>query len=64
MFAKFIISCRMEYDELCRQIDDGEVPAGHGVRMRIEIPADDVDRIRFERIAMMNGGLDGGLGSH
>jgi hypothetical protein len=61
MFAKFIISCRVEYDELCRQIDQGGVPAGHGVIMRIEIPPDDVDRMRFERIAVMNGGLDGGV---
>jgi len=60
-FAKFIISCRMEYDELCRRIDDGEIPAGHGVTMRLEIPPDDIDRIRFERIAALNGDLNGGV---
>lgn len=50
-FAKFILSCRHEYDVLCERIDEGEIPAGHGVKMMIEIPADDVDRIRFDRIA-------------
>jgi hypothetical protein len=62
-FAKFIISCRAEYDELCERIDRGEVPAGHGLIVRLEIPPEDVDRIRFERIAALNGGLDGGIGS-
>jgi hypothetical protein len=49
-FAKFILSCRKQYDELCRSIDDGEVPGGHGVSIRIDIPAEDIDRIRFDRI--------------
>ena len=62
-FAKFIISCRMQFDELCRQIEAGEVPAGHGCIMRLEMTADDVDRLRFERIAALNGDLNGGIGS-
>lgn len=58
-FAKFIVSCRHEYDILCARIDDGDIPAGHGVVIRIEIPAEDIDRIRFDLIAAMTGGLDG-----
>jgi hypothetical protein len=53
----------MRFDELCRQIEAGEVPAGHGCIMRLEMTADDVDRLRFERIAALNGDLNGGIGS-
>ena len=60
-FAKFIISCRQEYDVLCDTIRRGEVPAGHSATISIRIPADWVDRIRFDIIAGMNGDLDGGI---
>lgn len=59
-FAKFILSAREEYDVLCERIAAGDVPARHSVIIRIEIPADWVDRIRFDLIAAMDGGLDGG----
>lgn len=60
-FAKFILSAKHEYDKLCEQIAAGEVPARYGVTIQIDIPADWIDRMRFELIAAMNGGLDGGL---
>jgi hypothetical protein len=50
-FAKFILTAKREYELLCERIDAGELPGGHGVRIMIEIPADDIDRIRFDRIA-------------
>jgi hypothetical protein len=53
-FAKFILSARKEYDALCDRVAAGEVPAGYGVTILIEIPAGDVDRIRFDLIAAMN----------
>lgn len=52
-FAKFIISCREEYDVLCDRIREGVVPAGHSATISIRIPADWVDRIRFDVIAEM-----------
>jgi hypothetical protein len=60
-FAKYILSCRKEYDVLCGRIANGELPAGSGVTIKITIPADDIDRIRFDILAAMNGGLDGGI---
>lgn len=59
-FAKFILSAKHEYDVLCERIAAGEIPARHGVRVTIEVPPDWIDRIRFDLIAAMNGGLDGG----
>ena len=56
-----MLSAKHEYDVLCERIAGDGVPAGHGVIVRIEIPADWVDRIRFDLIASTNGGLDGGL---
>jgi hypothetical protein len=52
-FAKFIITAREEYDQLCASIDAGEVPAGHAVTLSITIPAEDVDRIRFDRLIVV-----------
>ena len=56
-----MLSAKHQYDLLCKGIADGDVPAGHGVIVRMEIPADWVDRIRFDLIANHNGGLDGGI---
>lgn len=59
-FAKFILSAKQEYDVLCERIAAGDIPARHSVTILIEIPADWVDRIRFDLITAMDGGLDGG----
>jgi hypothetical protein len=60
-FAKFILSAKKEYDVLCERVAAGEIPVRHNVTILIEIPADDVDRIRFDLIAATNGNLDGGI---
>jgi len=62
-FAKFIISCQREYTRFCERVAAGEVPPHASVKMTLDIPADDVDRIRFDMIAATNGDLDGGIGS-
>jgi len=60
-FAKFILSAKQEYDVLAERIRDGDIPAGHGVSIHIVIPPNDIDRIRFDVIAAMNGDLHGGV---
>jgi hypothetical protein len=60
-YTKFMLSAKHEYEVLCERITAGDIPARHSVTILIEIPADWVDKIRFDLIAAMDGGLDGGI---
>lgn len=58
-FARFIIECKETYEDLCRRIENGEVPSGTSAKVTIEIPVVTINQIRAERVialAETNGG--------
>ena len=61
-FAAFILEAKDAFDDLCAEIDAGNVPAGNSATVRITVPVVVVDRIRFDRLAaaaQANGNGDG-----
>ena len=59
-FAHYILECKGAYEELCQRIESGEVLAGTKATVTIGIPANFVDEIRRERLALMANGGNGG----
>lgn len=53
VYAGFIVECRRNWDDLCRRIEAGDVPAGVSAKLTVEVPAATIDHIRFDRIVAM-----------
>jgi hypothetical protein len=50
-FARYIMECKRSYEDVLAAIERGDVPPGRGAQITIQIPAQAVDRMRFDVIA-------------
>lgn len=59
VYAGFIVECRRNWDDLCRRIEAGDVPAGVSAKLTVEVPPATIDHIRFDRIVALAEASDG-----
>jgi hypothetical protein len=58
-YVAFMRECKQAFDDLGQMIDGGRVSPGNKCTVKITIPAEVVDQIRFERLATLVEASDG-----